>query len=293
MRTAHHRMLFTGMLACLFALPSFGATIIFDIGGVLVKNSKLGLAQEIGFFTGILPYLLCGNSPSKLMDSTFETLEYLFGTQQAADGKPLAWGEGRPLPLVMCHWLGGTVAAKDIIAEAHRLIDAGACDHILRTVIQKICVKRVIACAFDPGIFARHTFLIPSGVRLVQACQRAGHRVLILSNYATDAFAACMAKPDFKTFFTSVGMDNIVLSGAIHRIKPHDDIFEYVMQTYHLNPRAERVIFIDDQAENIAAAAKQGILGLQLINGDYATLYLTLKDLGIPVRELEDAIFAY
>jgi phosphoglycolate phosphatase-like HAD superfamily hydrolase len=286
MKTRFIKQFQVGILAMagLLAAPTFGATIIFDIGGVLSASSNVGLVQEIGFFSGILPYVLAGNNPARLIDQTFETLDYLFGKQQATPGRPLAYGEGQPLPQIMCLWLAGTIPAATIISEANRLIDAGACDHLLPTQAQKICIKRVITCCFDPAIYARHSYLIPNGVRLVKACRRAGHRVLILSNYAPDAFAACLEKPAFKKFFGSIGAENIVVSGFVGMIKPHADIFEYTLQKYQLNPGAEQVVFIDNQEENIAAAERAGIIGLLLQDDDYGTMYDQLEELGLPVR---------
>ena len=53
--------------------------------------------------------------------------------------------------------------------------------------------------------------------------------------------------------------DGIVLSGTIGMVKPHREIFEYLLNTYSL--KAAECIFIDDSQKNIEGAEKVDIKG--------------------------------
>ena len=56
--------------------------------------------------------------------------------------------------------------------------------------------------------------------------------------------------------------DHVFLSFEIGHLKPHRDIFEYVLQSVP-NARDE-IVFLDDTEKNVAAAASMGIHSLQV-----------------------------
>jgi HAD superfamily hydrolase (TIGR01509 family) len=272
------RLLLALVVSCSIA-PCFSATVLVDAGKVFLDASKSGFAREIGF-ARIFLYTIMLNNPGNLNRKAFQALEYLFGSQEQAPGKPCACGNGYQLPQIMCDWLAGTYTGQEIIRAVNRRINAGECNHILSRS-QKNCIKRTIKCIFDPVIHARQTHLIPEGVRLIQALKEAGNRVIVLSNYAADAWEQLSQKPEFQDLIAYLGEENLVISGQIGMIKPHRDIYEYVLKKYKLNPKNTPVFFIDDQQVNLDAAEKVGIVGLCLEEGNYSALYQQLTELDI------------
>lgn len=68
--------------------------------------------------------------------------------------------------------------------------------------------------------------------------------------------------------------DGLVFSGVVGLVKPNADIFEYLLNTYHLAP--SECIFIDDRMENIDGCQRCGIEGY-LFDGDTESLRSYLK----------------
>jgi putative hydrolase of the HAD superfamily len=68
--------------------------------------------------------------------------------------------------------------------------------------------------------------------------------------------------------------DALVISGEINKVKPDRAIYDYLLDTYALNP--EECIFIDDNSANIAMAESLGITGY-LFDGDAAKLRTYLE----------------
>ena len=85
--------------------------------------------------------------------------------------------------------------------------------------------------------------------------KKKGYRLYILSNYAQNTYD--------KTYhdlpFLEV-MDGIVFSFQCHYIKPENEIYEHLLQTYNLVPSES--VFIDDKADNIQKAKEYGIHGI-------------------------------
>ena len=69
--------------------------------------------------------------------------------------------------------------------------------------------------------------------------------------------------------------DGLVLSAPIHLLKPTAEIFQYLLDTYHL--KAEECLFIDDLPRNITGAEKCGIKGY-LFDGDAERLEQYLRE---------------
>ena len=103
--------------------------------------------------------------------------------------------------------------------------------------------------------------------KLISDIHKSGKKLFLLSNislkFAEEYESVKWIKEVFKNF------DGIVLSATVGRIKPNPDIFEYVLETYGLNP--EECLFIDDSAKNIEGAESAGIKGY-LFDGDAGKL---------------------
>lgn len=78
-----------------------------------------------------------------------------------------------------------------------------------------------------------------------------GHKTYALTNWSAETFPLACAKFGFLSEF-----DGIVVSGAEKLAKPDPAIFKRLLERFNLN--APDCIFIDDNADNVAAAAQLG-----------------------------------
>lgn len=108
----------------------------------------------------------------------------------------------------------------------------------------------------------------------------AGVRCLALSNMEPDTFAK---RRDRFPFFGL--LDGCVISGLEGVAKPDRQIFEILLSRYRLEPSA--TVFIDDNAANVAAAAKLGVVAIEFTTA--AQLRKELRDLGLPVGPPENS----
>lgn len=92
---------------------------------------------------------------------------------------------------------------------------------------------------------------IPESVALLRALRAAGVPVFALSNFGIGSFAVAEAHWPFLTEF-----DRRYISGHMGTAKPDDAIYAMVESDCGIAPG--RLLFTDDRAENIAAAAARG-----------------------------------
>ncbi len=92
---------------------------------------------------------------------------------------------------------------------------------------------------------------IDHSVRLLRALRRAGVPVFALTNFGIETFEIGVANYPFLEEF-----DRRYVSGHMGVIKPEPRIFEMVEEDCGLPPGA--LLFTDDRADNIAAAAARG-----------------------------------
>ena len=93
--------------------------------------------------------------------------------------------------------------------------------------------------------------VIPHSVRLLRALRARGVPVFALSNFGVAPFATAETTYDFLSEF-----DRRYISGHMGVIKPEPDIYARVEADSGVAPGA--LLFIDDRADNIAAAEARG-----------------------------------
>ena len=84
-----------------------------------------------------------------------------------------------------------------------------------------------------------------------------GYNVYLLSNYGKTSFEA--ARDNGRLSFLSL-VDGGVISYEVKIVKPEPGIYEALLKKYHL--KAEECVFLDDRADNIAAARALGFHGI-------------------------------
>ena len=92
---------------------------------------------------------------------------------------------------------------------------------------------------------------IERSVRLLRALKAGGHEVHALTNFGADGFALACETYDFLRLF-----DVAHVSAHMRLLKPDPAIYAAVESATGLPPEAH--LFIDDRAENVAAARARG-----------------------------------
>ncbi len=80
-------------------------------------------------------------------------------------------------------------------------------------------------------------------------------------------------------------LDPLVVSGAEGLVKPQPEIYQRLLA--RLDPPAERVVLVDDRADNCAAATAQGMAAVRF--ADAAQAEAELAGLGVPLRSAATA----
>jgi 2-haloacid dehalogenase len=86
-----------------------------------------------------------------------------------------------------------------------------------------------------------------------------GTPLYLLSNFAAETYPLACRRFGFLRLF-----HGIIVSGEVRAIKPDPRIYEILIERYRIDPH--RAVFIDDVAENVDAAQRLGIYGIQFID---------------------------
>lgn len=92
---------------------------------------------------------------------------------------------------------------------------------------------------------------IPETETLIKELSAQGYKLYCLSNMSIDFYDYLKTREVFKYF------DGQVISAIEHMVKPDREIYDLILQRYHLKP--EESLFIDDLEANIKAAQALGI----------------------------------
>lgn len=154
---------------------------------------------------------------------------------------------------------------KDTVFQSWAKLDDGTLDyhtaqqHALTLVPERL---RPNVLAFFQN-WHKHLIPIEENWALIRQLKEMGASLYILSNAPTH-FA------DHADFYEIVHeFDGIVFSGPITMAKPKPEIYQYLFDTYHLDPK--ECFFIDDRADNIAAGKTLGMDGY-IFDGDATKL---------------------
>ncbi len=109
-------------------------------------------------------------------------------------------------------------------------------------------------------------------VAVLADLRRRGIRLFALSNWSGETFPLARPRYPFLDWF-----DGIVISGNERLAKPDPRIFEVLLDRYGLVPG--ETLFVDDQLENVEAAARLGIRAIRYV--DPARLRSDLRELDL------------
>ena len=235
----------------LYLLP---ATIIFDMNGVLSYQDKLTICYNAGFYP-LTKYIIYNGMYNirTLFTQTLHTIPYSISIQKM----PVPTDDmGKPLPAIMTAWLKGELNGQEVINIIEQFINRNP--NLLHYTEQTL-VHSFAHALFVPELFAQATHFYDEAVELVQSCKDQGHTLYILSNWDRESFPCVYTKK--KELFNL--FNDIILSGDINLIKPHSDIYQYIIDRFDLDP--VRTAFIDDQYVNVRTAKQCGLFGIHCI----------------------------
>jgi 2-haloacid dehalogenase len=114
-------------------------------------------------------------------------------------------------------------------------------------------------------------------VAVLDRLRATGIRLFALTNWSAETFVHAAERFPFMTWF-----EGVVVSGQERLAKPDPRIFRLLLNRYELDPA--RVVYIDDHAPNVRAAAELGMDAIHFT--DAARLESALEDRGllIPTR---------
>ncbi|MCM1088422.1 MAG: HAD family phosphatase [Muribaculaceae bacterium] len=122
--------------------------------------------------------------------------------------------------------------------------------------------------ADQKGIVSRNDYAIP----WLQELKEKGYQLLYLSNFSNRAHIDCADALDFVPY-----MDGGIFSFREHVIKPEPEIYQLLIDRYHLLP--EECVFLDDVEQNLRGAERFGIHTILFENQRQAIE--ALKQLGV------------
>jgi putative hydrolase of the HAD superfamily len=100
---------------------------------------------------------------------------------------------------------------------------------------------------------------IQGTIDLIRSIRDSDNRFFVLSNMHIASISHLEEQYDIWEMF-----DGIVISSRIERVKPEPGIYEYLLNTYKLEPA--ETVFIDDMRENLEAASLQGIQTIHFVD---------------------------
>lgn len=104
---------------------------------------------------------------------------------------------------------------------------------------------------------------LPEALKFYQYAKQKGYHMYVLSNASRKFYEY------FPRFAPLKEFDGIVVSADLHMIKPDIRIYKYLLEKYELKP--EECLFIDDRADNVAAAKQAGMQG-QVYEGEFENI---------------------
>jgi 2-haloacid dehalogenase len=116
---------------------------------------------------------------------------------------------------------------------------------------------------------------ITGTVELLRTLRDVGIRVLALSNWSSDTYVIASGVFPFLGWF-----DGITISGEVGVGKPDPRIFEHFIARFAVEPAG--AVYIDDNAPNVAAAARLGFRAVRFTSPE--ALRDDLAAMGLPLR---------
>jgi len=236
--------------------------IIFDLTGVLFHLGKNAISKEIGLPTVLWYSLTHWHNPLKFGEVLIDFLNHI---SPATNGMHY---RNSPLPDLVCQWLRGEKESIQIRKEIAVKIEILDKENYFKSSLEKEIFSKALDTIFTPKkMLAIGVKPIKPGIELLKAFHaqritngKKKHKIYLLSNFDKESLTILRAKhPEIFGL-----LDGIVISAIVGVMKPDRGIYDSLLSQYNLDPKT--CFFIDDQADNIIAAQKLDISGVQFIH---------------------------
>jgi HAD superfamily hydrolase (TIGR01509 family) len=223
--------------------------IVFDLEGVLFIPDKEKIKKIIG----------------ENVDIAF-VKRHLFSAQTnytpypEDTSIPYALEDGGRIPyLHYQHCIGSRTNDEILAAIFHAIKNYKTEDENLKSKMFLLA-----EAMYDPIVYTNTIEPLWPGIEILQKCLGHGHDIYILSNWAKESFDIMLKNFDWLSSKTK----GMIISGYTNIIKPNQQIYQKLLQTYKLDPK--ETFFIDDREQNTKAAEQVGITGIFYKNPEFA-----------------------
>ncbi len=259
------------------------ANLLWDLGNTLLKIDAFSFARHLGLIDIMLYPVLDRKHPTEVYDQLFA----LLNTIEVPQKEPCeATAQGKPLPPIVCKWLAGELTKDQVEDYLTTPLYERMPDGFFSSKREARLAESLLRSLTSPEAIASSVKIIKEGIDLLKECAeqrdqygKQRHTLYILSNWDPYSFEYVLKSLRLQDLFSYFDKSNLIISGDIGYVKPHNGIYTYVLHTYNLNPA--NTLLIDDQQENIAGARENGIKGILLSNGNYDEVRTQLKEYGI------------
>jgi len=220
-------------------------TVIFDLGGVLIKEARLRFGFNLNFRSIVSLFIKNGKLPTSLRPLLFKELHKL-------DDK-----QGSYYPDLFYDWLINKKTGEQVHAEFIQYLTTTK--DINKS--QRILLADISQVMFDSQHLAS-IMNVHSGAKLLKRLKKeTGCKIYLISNYNSEAFDCVQAR--FSSMFEL--LDDVIVSGKVHLAKPNKSIFELSIQRWNLD--VESTLYIDDEKDNVLTARQQGMYAVKYTDG--------------------------
>lgn len=210
-------------------------TVIFDLGGVLVREAEVNLHKAQ---SEKLQALLNGQLPRvRIFNRAFEFVA-------------LVGGSDYKVP-----WILGTVSGNEVVTVIKENIDKAEFDSFFNDPYERALIKHGIEFIVVPELLVELTDIMHEGLEFVKKCKAHGIEVVIISNWDPESFVLLKASiPDLFNLFDE---KNIIIPQMAGVTKPAVQIYDYTIKNLGLD--VSQCFFIDDSKANAEGARSCGI----------------------------------
>lgn len=225
-------------------------TIIFDLTGVIFKVNKLNMCKRLGLLRTFWYVLTHRKNPVNLYLNTLNALQKLSPITSDLNNS-MRFGR-LTFPSCITEYFTGKKTGRQTARELHAGVQTLESQHYFTSSHERALLDHVIAKMFINDRNAHGFVPIKKNIPLLKKL-KGSYRLFLLSNFDKETFDQLyhQYRPIFDLF------DGLVVSGHIGLLKPYKEVYQYMLDTYQIDP--EKTIFIDDQAENLREPKKMGI----------------------------------
>ncbi len=244
--------------------------IVFDLGGVIFNLTKFSLFGEsymslIGRLN-ILGYVaLDWKFPTSFQHVFFDVLDRV-DLEEPHGIKRTCTASGEKLPYVICAYQAGRITSEEGRKKCLDVVDAlsKAEPSYFVSKREEDMVRNAILATFTPDVHSKLTYVLDSGLELLKRVinekdENGNEKFIPVAFTNWDKESIVRVKERFPEIFGL--FKHVFVSGEIGSIKPNKCAFEHVLNFLQERYRIDlkNCYFVDDQAENVAAAVECGL----------------------------------